>query len=63
MTLVFSMNNQPTMDFPCPPEEMIREELIEEIREAEKRILEGKGKSFESAGELKDFLDHVKEEE
>ena len=46
-----------------PPEEMIREELIEEIREAEKRIQEGRGKFFENASELKDFLDHVKEEE
>jgi len=46
-----------------PPEDMIREELIDEIKEAEKRIREGKGRSFEKIRELKDFLEQLKDDQ
>ena len=46
-----------------PPDEMIREELIDEILDSEKRIERGKGKSLENSNELKRFLDDLKVEE
>ena len=46
-----------------PPEEMIREELIDEIFDSEKRIERGKGKILENSNELKRFLDDLKAEE
>ena len=42
-----------------PPEEMIREELIDEIHDSEKRIERGKGKTLENSNELKRFLDDL----
>ena len=46
-----------------PPEEMIREELIDEIHDSEKRIERGKGKTLENSNELKRFLDDLMVEE
>lgn len=45
-----------------PPEEMFREEFIERLKEAEKRVKEGKSKSFKDANELNEFLDSLKTE-
>jgi lipoate-protein ligase A len=46
-----------------PPEEMIREEFIKSVEEAEKRVKEGKAISFEDAAELNAFLESLKSEE
>lgn len=40
-----------------PPEDMIRQEFIDEIHDADKRIERGEGKSFNDRNELKKFLD------
>ena len=45
-----------------PPEEMFREELIERVKEAEKRVKEGKARSFKDANELNAFLESLKTE-
>jgi hypothetical protein len=41
-----------------PPEEMLREDFIKEVEEAEKDIKRGKGKRY-SYDEFKAILDHV----
>lgn len=46
-----------------PPEDMIRQEFIDEIHDAEKRIERGEGKSFKDRNELKRFLDDLLVEE
>jgi len=46
-----------------PPEEMFREEFIERVKEAEKRVKEGKARSFKDANELNEFLESLKTEE
>jgi lipoate-protein ligase A len=43
-----------------PPEEMIREEFVKSVEEAEKRVKEGKAKSFKDADELNAFLESLK---
>ncbi|MBA7512267.1 hypothetical protein ES705_04271 [subsurface metagenome] len=45
-----------------PPEEMFREEFIERVKEAEKRVKEGKARSFKDANELNAFLESLKTE-
>lgn len=45
-----------------PPEEMIKEEFIKETEEAEKRVKEGKSKSFKNTEELNEFLEKLKHE-
>jgi hypothetical protein len=45
-----------------PPEETIREKFIKSVEEAEKRVKEGKAKSFEDINELTDFLNELKDE-
>jgi len=42
-----------------PPEEMIREEYIGSVKEAEKRIKKGQCLSFRNKDELKDYLDEL----
>lgn len=46
-----------------PPEEMIREEFIKSVEEAERRVKEGKATSFKDVDELKAFLDSLGSEE
>jgi len=46
-----------------PPEEMIREEFIKSVEEAEKRVKEGKAISFKDATALNAFLESLKSEE
>ncbi|MGB2841634.1 MAG: DUF2683 family protein [Halobacteriota archaeon] len=45
-----------------PPEETFREEFIERVKEAEKRVKEGKARSFKDANELNAFLESLKTE-
>lgn len=42
-----------------PPEEMIREEFIKSVEEAEKRVKEGKAKFLKDINELTDFLNEL----
>ena len=44
-------------------DDMIRQEFIDEIHDAEKRIERGEGKSFKDRNELKKFLDDLLVEE
>ncbi len=46
-----------------PPEEMFRDEFIERVKEAEKRVKEGKGRYFKDADELNAFLESLKTED
>jgi hypothetical protein len=46
-----------------PPEEMFREELVKSVEEAERRVKEGKAKTFKDANELNAFLESLKTEE
>jgi len=46
-----------------PPEEMFREEFVKSVEEAEKRVKEGKARSFKDADELNEFLESLKTEE
>jgi transcriptional regulator CtsR len=46
-----------------PPEEMFREEFVKSVEEAEKRVKEGKTKTFKNANELNAFLESLKTEE
>ena len=45
-----------------PPEEMFREEFMKSVEEAEKRVKEGKARSFKDANELNAFLESLKTE-
>jgi transcriptional regulator CtsR len=45
-----------------PPEETFREEFIKSVEEAEKRVKEGKARSFKDANELNAFLESLKTE-
>ncbi|OEU53417.1 MAG: hypothetical protein BA871_17130 [Desulfuromonadales bacterium C00003096] len=45
-----------------PPEEMFREEFIERVKEAEKRVKGGNVRSFKDADELDSFLESLKDE-
>ncbi|CAD7775973.1 hypothetical protein FHEFKHOI_01880 [Candidatus Methanoperedenaceae archaeon GB50] len=45
-----------------PPEEMFTDEFIERVKEAEKRVKEGKTRSFKDAKELNEFLESLKDE-
>ena len=52
-----------TLEEQCyPPEEMFREEFIKRVEEAEKRVEEGKVRSFKDANELNAFLESLKNE-
>ena len=52
-----------TLEEQCyPPEEMFREEFIKRVEEAEKRVKEGKVRSFKNANELNAFLERLKDE-
>ncbi len=44
-----------------PPEEMIKEEYVKQIEEAEKRVKRGEGKSFKDKDELLNYLESLKE--
>ena len=44
-----------------PPEDMIRDEFVKEVHDSEKRIKQGKCKSFKNSGELRDYLDKLRE--
>ena len=46
-----------------PPEEMFRDEFVKSVKEAEKRVKEGKAKSFKDADGLNAFLESLKSEE
>ncbi|RCV66002.1 hypothetical protein C5S53_00830 [Methanophagales archaeon] len=46
-----------------PPEEMFREEFVKSVEEAEKRVKEGKARTFKNASELNAFLESLKTEE
>ncbi|MBE0517580.1 MAG: hypothetical protein IBX41_09430 [Methanophagales archaeon] len=46
-----------------PPEEMLRDEFVKRVQEAEKRVKEGKAMSFKDADELNAFLESLKTEE
>jgi len=46
-----------------PPEEMFREEFVKRVEEAEKRVKEGKARTFKDANELNAFLERLKTEE
>lgn len=46
-----------------PPEEMLRDEFIKSVEEAEKRVKEGKARFFKDADELNVFLEGLKSEE
>ena len=46
-----------------PPEEMIRKEFIRSVKEAEKRVKEGRAIYFKDADELNAFLENLKGEE
>lgn len=39
---------------------MVREEFVKGVKEAEKRVKEGKAKSFKDADELNAFLESLK---
>ena len=43
-----------------PPEEMFREEFVKSVEEAEKRVKEGKARTFKNASELNAFLESLK---
>ena len=45
-----------------PPEETFREEFIKSVEEADKRVKEGKARSFKDANELNAFLECLKTE-
>ena len=46
-----------------PPEEMFREEFVKRVEEAERRVKEGKARTFKDANELNAFLESLKTEE
>ncbi len=52
-----------TLEEQCyPPEEMFREEFIKRVEEAEKRVKEGKVRSFKDVDELNAFLESLENE-
>ena len=44
-----------------PPEEMIKEEYVKQVEDAQKRVKQGQCKSFRNGDELLNYLESLKE--